>query len=490
MGIAYFPEIYPDELMYSVLARYYVHSGYLYYKDAEHDLFYAKQGRVDKEFVKRLRPEIVEQFTKHITMEEVLEKHTMYPFYGRFIDGNRRNMAFEALLSMDGDFSKLFYVPQLRKGEHRYMRYCPLCVLGDRKQYGETYWHRLHQMRNVNLCTVHGCYLVDSTVSFDSRVSVNLISAEEVISSEKEKVLKYAVFHNNPLEMKLSQYMAEIFQHPVNRDNLVTVKDFLHARMAGTPYLSLRGEHRYFHKLWEDMKTYYRGVPEMEDITDGHLQRLLSGKRNVFSEICMVAMFLKISPEELAVMETPVKTPEQQFDEKVIKLVNAGMGINAIAREMGVSSSMVRMSIELAKKGNRERKYNSKNSGTMDWEKLDKELLPAVKNAIQELHGNGQQRPQKISFYAVSKKLDIPSHRLMKMKQCKEEIEQHIEGKEQYSARKVIWAVNFLQKEKMPIICWRICSVTKLEKGEVVSSLPYLKVMADSELYEQVQNLL
>lgn len=153
---AYFPQVYPDELIYSVLARYHLHSGYLYYKDTEQDLFRSKQGRVDKEFVKQLRPEIVEQLTKNITMEELLEKHTMYPFYGRFIDGNRRNKAFEALMSMEGDFSKLFCVPQLRKGEQRYMRYCPLCVRNDRKQYGETYWHRLHQMRNVNLCAVHG----------------------------------------------------------------------------------------------------------------------------------------------------------------------------------------------------------------------------------------------------------------------------------------------------------------------------------------------
>ena len=28
MSIAYFPELYPDELIYSVLARFYEHSGY------------------------------------------------------------------------------------------------------------------------------------------------------------------------------------------------------------------------------------------------------------------------------------------------------------------------------------------------------------------------------------------------------------------------------------------------------------------------------
>ena len=489
MGIAYFPEVYPDELVYSVLARYHLHSGYLYYKDTEQDLFCSRQGRVDKEFVKQLKPEIVEQLTKHITMEELLEKHTMYPFYGRFIDGNRRNMAFKALMSMEGDFSKLFCVPQLKKGEHRYMRYCPLCVINDRKQYGETYWHRLHQMRNANLCAIHGCCLIDSKVSLDSREAVNLVSAEEAIPLE-EDVSGYVSYHNIPLEAELVRYMAEVFLRPIDRNSTASVKDFFHSKMVGTPYLSSRGEHKYFHRLWEDMRTFYSGITEMENISDGHVQRMLSGGRFVFSEICMVAILLRISAEELAVMETPTKTPEQLFDEKVMKLVNSGMGINETAKELGISSSMVRMAIELVEKGDRIRKYSIKNGRTMEWEKLDKKTLPMVKNAIYDLHGKGEKSPQKVSFYAVSKRLNIPSHRLVKMELCKKEIEQHIESIEQYRARKVIWAVNVLQNEGKPLICWRICSITKLDKEEIISSMPYLKEIAEPELYEMVRALL
>ena len=76
------------------------------------------------------------------------------------------------------------------------------------------------------------------------------------------------------------------------------------------------------------------------------------------------------------------------------------------------------------------------------------------------------------------------------MEQCKKEIEQHIESIEQYRARKVIWAVNVLQSEEKPLICWRICAVTKLEKEEIISSLPYLKEIAEPELYEMVRDIL
>lgn len=491
MGIAYFPEIYEDELIYSVLARYFVHSGYLYYKDVEQDLFCVRQARVDKEFVKYLRPEIVNVLTKNMTLEELLEKHTMYPFYGRFIDGDRRNTAFQALLAMEGDFSKLFSVPNLRKGEQRYMRFCPACVLNDRERHGETYWHRLHQMRHVNLCPIHGCNLIDSSVSLDTTSSVNLVSAEEAVLLEEEQLCKYAAYRGYPLELKLSQYIAEVFQQPIDRNNMASVKDFLHSKMAGTPYLSSRGEHKYYHKLWEDMRMFYEGVSGIENITDGHLQRLLCGGRHIFSEICMVAMFLHIDAGELAVLETPVKPPEQQFDERVSELINSGMSAKATAREMGVSSSMVRMAIQITGKGDRNRKYSAKRTSVAkDWEDMDRQMLPLVKKAISELHGSGEIRPQKISFCAVSKKLNIPNHRLYKLERCKKEIERHIESREQYRARKVIWAVNALQREEKPLVCWRICHITKLEKEELETCLPYLEALAGPALFEMVKALL
>lgn len=468
-----------------------MHSGYLNYTGIEEDLFRSRQGSVDKEFVKHLKPETVEHLTKHITIEELLQKHTMYPFYGRFIDGNRRNMAFGALMSMEGDFSKLFCVPQLRKGEKRYMRYCPLCVLSDREKYGETYWHRVHQMRDMKLCPIHGCSLVDSNISFDTKEWSFLVSAEEVIPSKQEELQSRLVVKSCSLEIELSQYMAEVFQEPIDRSNMTSVKDFLHSRMVDTPYISFRGEKCYYHKLLGDMKDFFHAIPQMESITDGQIERLLIGKRVFFSEICMVAMFLRISAKDLAVMKEPAKTPEQQFDEKVMKLMESGIGVTATARELGVSLSIVEMAIRISQKEKSVKRKNVKNNCIKkNWEEIDEQMIPMVKKAISELHGDGAERPHRISICAVSKKLNIPNHWLYNMKQCKKEIEQHIENDEQFWARKAIWAMNVLQREEKPLMCWRICHITKLEKEKLISCLPYLRDMLESETYEQIRAML
>lgn len=283
MSIAYFPGLYEDELLFSVFSRLYQHGGYVSFKDAAKELFINPKIRIEKEFVKNLKPEIIELLTPDITLDNLLEKHTMYPFYGRFINPEKRKKAYKALLKMDGDFSKLFGVPQLRKGEERFLRYCPKCVIEDRQRYGETYWHRIPQMRNINLCVKHSCYLLDSAIPLDSRIPVNLVSAEEVIESDDilaEQIRKC----NRSVEWKLTKYMIEVFQMPMN-ENRNSIEKFLRQRLVGTPYISSRGEHNYFHKLWEDMQVFYEDISAIKDVTDGQVQRTLKGNRIIFSEI-------------------------------------------------------------------------------------------------------------------------------------------------------------------------------------------------------------
>ena len=47
----YLPEIYPDELVYSWLARYYIKTGYVRYDFVAEELFQSKTVRPDIEFV-------------------------------------------------------------------------------------------------------------------------------------------------------------------------------------------------------------------------------------------------------------------------------------------------------------------------------------------------------------------------------------------------------------------------------------------------------
>jgi len=488
MSIAYFPTIYEDELIYSVLARFYVHSGYLTCTYAVQDLLGNAKCKVEKEFVKNIKPEIVDLLTRQMSLSELLEKHTMLPCYGRFLDSDRRERAYHALMNLEGDFSKLFGIPNLKKGEQRFLRYCPLCVQADRKLHGETYWHRVHQLRGIEICHCHKCYLWNSTVVLDSKVNVWLVAAEEVIADD-DALQGEVEFCINSSEVELVNYIVSVFQSPLDTRKSVPIGKYLHYRLMETPYLGARGEHIYFNRLWADLKEHYNGIPGMDDFTGNHVHTIIKGDRFVFWEICMMAMFLKISVDELVTAKENIKRPQQIFDERVYCLWKQGLGINEIAREVGAASSMVRMAIDITEREEKAPVQKVYANRKQDREALDRETLPLVKQAIQELHGGGEQSPKRISVWAVVKKINISSYLLKDMELCKQEIEQSIECDAKFHARRVLWAVNVLQKSEKDIKFWRLSYLCKLEKEEVIACLPYLEQMAPKML-NTVKNIL
>ena len=191
--ISYFPAIYPDELLYSQFARYYTKSGYMAYTYVAEELYVSKIVRPDMEFVNAFTPDALRMITKDMTMEEVVLKHTMFPYYGRFLPLERREKAFRALVDMTGNYHNLLPIPQRKSTSNRCLRYCPMCTKQDRQEYGETYWHRTHQMIGLAACPVHGCYLMDSSVIISGKMPPMLKSAEEVIPTLEVPTMAHEV---------------------------------------------------------------------------------------------------------------------------------------------------------------------------------------------------------------------------------------------------------------------------------------------------------
>lgn len=109
--IAYFPTPYPDELLYSQLARYYTKSGHMAYTYAAEELFVSKTVRPDMNFLNVFTPDALRMITRDMPMEDVVLKHTMFPYYGRFLPLERRQKAFQSLVSMQGNYHNLLPIP-------------------------------------------------------------------------------------------------------------------------------------------------------------------------------------------------------------------------------------------------------------------------------------------------------------------------------------------------------------------------------------------
>ena len=108
--IAYFPAIYPDELVYSWFCRYYVHSGCLSHKMALQKLYCKRSDNPSKEFVGNLKPELREQIGRMYPLDELVLNHTMYPQYARFVPLEQKKTALFHLGHDSCDIHHLFAV--------------------------------------------------------------------------------------------------------------------------------------------------------------------------------------------------------------------------------------------------------------------------------------------------------------------------------------------------------------------------------------------
>lgn len=154
--IKYFPKPYPDELLYSVIARYQKHIG-----SVRGELLKSLWGNVfsysTSYQVTRLQKLLDNTLLGEIySAKEVAFQHTLLPFYSAFSGREFQCQLFKRML--DGTLNAFYghaggHVRKIAEKDD--LQYCPECVKVDTKLYGEPYWHRIHQVPGVMICPVH-----------------------------------------------------------------------------------------------------------------------------------------------------------------------------------------------------------------------------------------------------------------------------------------------------------------------------------------------
>ena len=230
-----FPTPYPDELLYSVFARFYVRSGYSNYIFAAEDLFQNRHVRPIFEYFPAIKEDVLLLLSKDMLFNEVVLRHTMYPYNCRFLPQERKYAAMQSLVSMDGNYHDAVLLP--KRKDIPTMRYCPLCSNEDRNKYGETYWHRIHQIWELKICPIHHCNLINTAYRLSGKTSPDLISAEIVVTFNEKGTLC-----EDEKLCALADYVKEIFEFPMVLDKACSVVQALQRKTVNTEYRSPRGE--------------------------------------------------------------------------------------------------------------------------------------------------------------------------------------------------------------------------------------------------------
>lgn len=467
--IAFFPELYPDELVYSWIARYYVKAGYLTLTDALEDLYVHRYTKPDIEFLNELRPDVVKVIEKQCGLERLIQEHTMFASYGRFLPKGRRQQAYEALLAMHGNFNNLLAIPKNQRGTGRYLRYCPICAKEDREKYGETYWHRMHQIQGIKICSRHGCYLVESDISMERKASPGLWDAQSMVPEQKEVKLC-----NEGIELAFTKYSYQVFNSRIDLEGKVSVADSLkwklrkYARADSGASISLEN-------LYEDYQGFYVEKNVMSKV---QVQKVLSGSRWNFADICQLAMFAEIPVSEL------IKIPAES-----IQAFRNPVYVQ-VAEELQIDYELVQRVGEAVLKQYESRERVQRRKRSTVWEQMDEELLPRVQTVIKKMYNTGQERPRRITVSAVRKEMGFPDKRFDKLPRCKAEILKHQESQKEYWAREVLWAAEKLIRENQ-VVNWRhIRDLTNMRKIDFQNCKIYLRRYAEESEAVVIENII
>lgn len=443
--IVYMPTIYPDELVYSWFCRYYVHSGCFSHKMALQELYCKKSDYLSKEFIGNLNNEAREQINKIYSLDKLVLDYTMYPQYARFIPLAEKRKALYHLGHDSCDVHHLFPVLPRTDGE-RYLRFCPLCVKDDRETYGEAYWHRKHQIRNMSICTKHKCRLMEASVPAKSEQSFTFCPAESYTYDSE------AVFENDSLVIQYMEYLASVFESVMDFESDIPISSILYDGMSRTKYLKPSGRSRYTKMLAEDINKFYENMGICNIVSVYQIQRILLGSLSEFSAICQIAFFLGMKLEELTASSLTVEQIKQEQDSHYMR-----------------------------------------NTAPVDWDLLDRETAPVLEKVVKAVYdgtANENGRPERVSEKLVYREMNLLGHQLENLPRCKAIFERYTESYPESWARKIVWAYKKLEEEGKPF-CWTdIRKISGVKKKNLPLVIPFFIEHADSDIVNRIKVLL
>lgn len=108
-------------------------------------------------------PSNIRHICKSLNLEinpaQIIQGHTLFPFYNPFLPAHRRDFVIDGMLDFGATKSRIGLLKS-HCGAADQLAYCSECVKDDIYKYGFPYWHREHMLVGVELCHLHGLALI------------------------------------------------------------------------------------------------------------------------------------------------------------------------------------------------------------------------------------------------------------------------------------------------------------------------------------------
>lgn len=183
-----------------------------------------------------------------LSIEEFLRDHTLFPYVTRFMTSQSRERITEKLVSPDDSKRCIASLAQNATRSVDKLRFCPECCVDDQRKYGQTYWHRTHQLPCVYLCSTHWAPLRVSWISIQCKAR---ISAPGEVSGDELRIPK-------TLGYERARRIAEISTQALsqNKAPFVDFQDMYQRRAIELGY-GLSSKQVFGSVLSDDLRTFY-----------------------------------------------------------------------------------------------------------------------------------------------------------------------------------------------------------------------------------------
>lgn len=153
-----FPVPYPNELIYSTIARAGVYQGIVSPKQLLDEVYGNRKVIATLDL-----PSHLGVIAKHLhqtgryAVQQLIYEHTLFPLYAPFVSKERRDEAIRLMeYQAQGAVHLMLGVAASRVKNDNRFRYCPDCAAIQIKEHGETFWQRDWYLPALPYCPKHG----------------------------------------------------------------------------------------------------------------------------------------------------------------------------------------------------------------------------------------------------------------------------------------------------------------------------------------------
>lgn len=461
-----FPQIYEDELFYSIVARYKRMCGLISKRAVLNDL-YNEAVTLESIYFPVHISRVVSNLppSSKITSDYIIKNNTMFRLYTAFLSkeeslliykGMKESKAFNAMQSIGLTSSKIKMYSQLR--------YCSMCREEHiNKTLGESYWSRLFQVPGVLFCPKHHIQLSNSKVfAGNSRVDYTCADQEIILGEDvqddisKFKDLNFKYIHmveyllNNDIDNKKLKYIIDFYIDRLRERGLASKGGSIDMDEFQSGFINYYGNE------------YLRLMQSEVDVNkETNWLRLFvrnnGKKRNSLRHLLML-QFLDVSIEEIF-DETNIKgklMAQVDFHPRLDRALKRKEWIKFLKDNPDKSKSELK---RIAKglytwlyRNDREwfdeitpkRKNGAKMGAIKDWDELDKNTLILVKMAVKKLLSS-KGKPIRVYNASIRRYLgqgySFNNKKLIKTNKYITKVTEEIDS---YRIRKIKWAIEEL----------------------------------------------